>query len=492
MVQGTGSSVGKSAIACALCRILTQDGFCVAPFKSQNMALNSGVTADGEEMGRAQMVQAEAAYVEPDVRMNPILLKPEADAQSQVIVLGRPWRAVKAREYYLYTEELLKIVEEALNYLLSSYEVIIIEGAGSPAEINLRSHEIVNMRIARMAGSPVILVGDIDKGGVFAQLVGTLSLLSREERRYVKGLLINKFRGDISLLAPGISMLEERTRRKVLGVVPYFQDILIPDEDSIRLGENNNGALDIAVIRFPHISNSTDFDPLLRERGVRLRYVSAPSEFLSPDLIILPGSKSVAFDLKWLWKVGLASEIVQRTNAGTPVIGMCGGFQMLGRCIKDPHGVESEDVDVPGLGLLDTISTFEPQKLTCQVRGRVFTPRGLLSGMEDVEVEGYEIHMGRTEGAFPAFRIDRKGNGASLDGALSEDGYILGTYIHGLWDSPDFCSSLLRNLARRKNLPPLAFSPSFNKGEEFDKLADLVRQSIDLEMLYNICHLKRK
>jgi adenosylcobyric acid synthase len=423
--------------------------------------------------------------------MNPILLKPEADAQSQVIVLGKPWQVVKAKQYYLCTEELLKVVREALAYLISSYDVVIIEGAGSPAEINLRSHEIVNMRIAKMANSPCILVGDIDKGGVFAQLVGTLSLLTKEERKCIKGLLINKFRGDISLLTPGISILEERTRKRVLGVIPYFQDILIPDEDSIRFGEKD-GALDIAVVRFPHISNSTDFDPLLRELGVRLRYVSTPLEFLSPDLIILPGSKSVVFDLKWLREAGLAQEIVQRANAGTPVIGMCGGFQMLGQRIRDPHHVESSEENVPGLELLDTVSIFDPQKLTYQVRGRVLASRGLLSGMENVGVEGYEIHMGRTKTAHPAFNIERKGDGASLDGAVSEDGHILGTYIHGLWDSPNFRSSLLQNLAQKRGLSFPAFSLPFNKEEEFNKLADLVRQNIDLDLLYDICHLKKR
>jgi len=381
--------VGKSVLVAALCRVFKQDGLSVAPFKAQNMALNSFVTREGGEIGRAQAVQAEAAGLEPSVDMNPVLLKPEADARSQVIVLGKVAKTISAGDYYLYTPSLLKTVEDSLNRLRSAYDVVIIEGAGSPAEINLREREIVNMRVARMARAPVLLVGDIDRGGVFASLVGTLELLEEDERRYIKGLIINKFRGDLKLLQPGLELLEKRTSRPVLGVVPYFRDIVIAQEDSVYLDERAESPLsadlDIAIMRLSHISNYDDFDPL-EEEGCRVRYVASLAEMGAPDLIIIPGTKITIRDLLYLWRSGLAEGIIQQARNGTPVIGICGGYQMLGRSVHDPGGTESSESAALGLGLLDMVTTFAPEKSTTQVRGRVAADRGILEGMKGQEV----------------------------------------------------------------------------------------------------------
>ncbi|MDP2953159.1 MAG: cobyric acid synthase, partial [Chloroflexota bacterium] len=331
MLQGTGSAVGKSVLVAALCRLFHQDGLRVAPFKAQNMALNSFVTREGGEMGRAQVVQAEAAGIEPTVDMNPILIKPEADARSQVVVLGKAAFTLPAWDYYRHTEELWVTVERSFRRLASDYDLVIIEGAGSPAEVNLREHEIVNMRVARMAGAPVLLVGDIDKGGVFASLVGTMAILRPVERRLVKGFIINKFRGDLRILKPGLDWLEEYTHRPVLGVVPYDHNLFINEEDSIQSPppyQDGAGVVDIAVIRLPRISNSTDFEPLQAEPGVRVRYISHSHELGEPDALIIPGTKSTMADLAHLRRSGLADAILERAKAGTPVVGICGGFQM--------------------------------------------------------------------------------------------------------------------------------------------------------------------
>ncbi|MFC1942597.1 cobyric acid synthase, partial [Chloroflexota bacterium] len=349
MIQGTASSAGKSIMVAALCRIFHQDGYRVAPFKSQNMALNSFVTAEGGEMGRAQVVQAEAAGLEPTVDMNPVLLKPTTDTGCQVIVMGKAVRTISASEYYRYTPSLLITIEDSLNRLRSAYDIVVIEGAGSPAEINLKEREIVNMRVAKMADSPVLLVGDIDRGGVFASLVGTLELLEEDEREIVKGLIINKFRGDPGLLKPGLDFLEKRTSKPVLGVVPYFRDIRIAQEDSVYLDERSEnhatGDLDIAVIRLPHISNYDDFDPLEDEGGM-VRYVTQRFELGNPHIIIIPGTKSTVSDLQYLKHSGLANSILTHAKAGTPVVGICGGYQMLGQRILDPDEAESTEVEV--------------------------------------------------------------------------------------------------------------------------------------------------
>jgi len=493
MIQGTASTVGKSILVAALCRIFKQDGLGVAPFKAQNMALNSFVTKEGGEIGRAQAVQAEAAGVEPSVDMNPVLLKPEADARSQVIVRGKVAKTISAGDYYLYTPSLLKTVEDSLNRLRSAYDVVIIEGAGSPAEINLRQREIVNMRVARMARAPVLLVGDIDRGGVFASLVGTLELLEEEERRHIKGLIINKFRGDLKLLQPGLELLEERTSRPVLGVVPYFRDIVIAQEDSVYLDERAESPLsadlDIAIMRLSHISNYDDFDPL-EEEGCRVRYVASLAEMGMPDLIIIPGTKITIRDLLYLWRSGLAETIVQQARNGTAVIGICGGYQMLGRSVHDPGGTESSESAALGLGLLDMVTTFAPEKSTTQVRGRVAADRGILKGMKGQEVVGYEIHMGQTSGSedMGAFHIYETPAGKAdySDGAINAQGTVLGTYMHGLFHNHAFRQTMLNTLRRRRGLPERWGGGVVDKEQQYDRLADLVRRSLDMAAVYKI------
>jgi adenosylcobyric acid synthase len=493
MVQGTASSAGKSVLVAALCRIFRQDGLSVAPFKSQNMALNSFVTREGGEIGRAQVVQAEAAGIEPTVDMNPVLLKPEADSKSQVIVLGRVFKTISAKEYYRYTPELLKTVKESFDRLSSAYDVVVIEGAGSPAEINLKEREITNMRIARMAKAPVLLVGDIDRGGVMASLVGTLELLDEAERDYIKGFVINKFRGDPALFQPAVDFLEERTGKPVIGVVPYFRDIRIAQEDSVYLDERRDGppgtGLDIAVVRLPRISNYDDFDPLEGD-GCRLRYVTDPSGLGSPDLIILPGTKNTIRDLVFLRETGLAEKILQYAAEGGPVTGICGGYQMLGRSIHDPGGVESSEKEIAGLGLLDVVTTFIPRKSTVQVKAAITAGRGLLEGMDGQEVTGYEIHMGQTAagdsgGAFRVFETPQGGTDYA-DGALNTDGMVLGTYMHGLFHNNEFRRGFLNILRRRKGLPESFQSAVTGKDAEYDKLATLVRGSLNMDLVYEI------
>ncbi|MBI4187489.1 MAG: cobyric acid synthase [Chloroflexi bacterium] len=491
MVQGTSSSAGKSILVTALCRILKQDGFSVAPFKAQNMALNSFVTREGGEIGRAQAVQAEAAGVEPSVDMNPVLLKPQAESMSQVIIRGKVDRTLSAAEYYHYTATLLDVVRDSLTSLRSAYDVVVIEGAGSPAELNLKDREIVNMRIARMARSPVLLVGDIDRGGVFASLVGTLALLDQDERDYIKGFIINKFRGDLKLLQPGLDMLESRTLKPVLGVVPYFRDIHLAQEDSVYLDErvgHMSGDLDVAIIRLPHISNYDDFDPL-EEDGCRVRYVTGVADFGSPHFIILPGTKSTISDLHYLRRSGLAEIIVQQAGTGTPVAGICGGYQMLGTVIFDPHRVESGEESVLGLGLLDAETTFHPEKSTSQVKARVSTDFGLLHGLRGKELTAYEIHMGQTVtrkgvSAFHVFETPR-GNADHGEGTINARGTILGTYLHGLFHNLGFRQAWLNSLRRYHGLPEKQ-SAAVGKEQQYDRLAALVRGSLDMPAIYRI------
>jgi len=492
MIQGTASSVGKSIIVAGLCRIFQQDGFQVAPFKAQNMALNSFVTKEGGEIGRAQAVQAEAAGVEPSVHMNPVLLKPEAEANSQVIVLGKVAKNLEASQYYSYTPYLLSIIEGSLNQLCSTYDIVVIEGAGSPAEINLKEREIVNMRVARMAGAPVLLVGDIDRGGVFASLIGTLELLTEEERDFIKGFIINKFRGDLKLLKPGLELLEKRAAKPVLGVIPYFHGITIAQEDSVYLEErptdSANGDADIAIIRLPHISNYDDFDPL-EEQGCTVRYVTAASELDNPDLIILPGTKSTIADIIYLQQQGLAQAITRQAKAGIPVIGICGGYQMLGKSITDPCKVESKEGSVAGLDLLDNETTFNHDKTTTQVKARVIANDGLLKGLKGVEIAGYEIHMGQTrsQNHLPAFQVleTPQGKANYFDGAISSNGWIFGTYIHGLFHNNNFTQAFLNRLRQLRGLP-IATAISINRQEQYDKLAEMVRQNIDIPQVYEI------
>ena len=499
MVQGTSSNVGKSVLVAALCRIFKQDGYSVAPYKSQNMALNAFVTKEGGEMGRAQVVQAEAAGIEPSVHMNPVLLKPEADSRSQVVVLGKVYATVKSREYYKLTDGLLKTAMDSLAKLRSEYDIVVIEGAGSPAEINLSKHEIANMRIAREATAPVLLVGDIDRGGVYASFYGTVQLLSKKDRKYIKGFVINKLRGDGSLLAPANKILEEKTHIPILGVVPYFKDIAIAQEDSVYLDspleESAKCDLDVVIIRLPHISNYDDFDPI-KAFGGALRYVQKVQELGNPHIIILPGSKNTFADLKWLKEIGLFDAIKAKNSQGIIIIGICGGYQMMGKTMADPLGIEKNHEDQTaqvqedsGLGILDVNTSFANEKRTCQTTAEIIQSRGILANMADIRLSGYEIHMGRTtaEGAH-AFNFCIQGGKACAvqDGALNKKGNALGTYLHGIFDSSDFTATLLNNTREYYDLPKRHGMTGINKNAEYNKLADIVRQNVDMTKIYKI------
>jgi adenosylcobyric acid synthase len=493
MVQGTASSVGKSILVAALCRIFKQDGYRVAPFKAQNMSLNSFVTPEGGEIGRAQAVQAEAAGIEPHVDMNPVLLKPEADSRSQVIVLGRVIDTIMAADYYNHTGRLLEVVSASLEKLRSVYDIVVIEGAGSPAEVNLKECEIVNMRIARLAKSPVLLVGDIDRGGVFASLCGTLHLLEDNERELVKGLIVNKFRGDISLFKPGIDFLENETGKPVLGVIPYLKDLNIAQEDSVYLDGRNSGevsgGLDIAVIKLPHISNFDDFEPLDCD-GCRLRYVDTLRGLGQPHLIIIPGSKNTIGDLVFLNVSGLAESIVALANEGVPVLGICGGYQMLGCTIDDHEGVESEGFLVKGLGLLDISTEFFSQKRTARVKAKVITGRGILNGLQNCEVSGYEIHTGKSmvNDDSPAFNVYQslESEKEYNDGAINGEGNVLGTYLHGIFNNDTFRNGFLKSLRSYHGLAERNYENIMNKEVNYDRLAENVRRHLDMKKIYEI------
>jgi adenosylcobyric acid synthase len=496
MVQGTASSVGKSIVTAALCRLFVQEGLRVAPFKSQNMALNAFVTPDGGEIGRAQAVQAVAARVVPTVDMNPILLKPEGDARSQVVVLGKPLGSLSALDYQAKKPDLREIVAGALSRLRADYDVVVIEGAGSPAEINLRPRDIVNMFVAQLADAPVLLVGDIDRGGVFAAFVGTLELLEPQERARIAAFVINKFRGDIKLLEPGLDMLTERTGVPVLGVLPYLQRLQIADEDSVSLDERRGrrragpDEVEIAVVRLPRISNYDDFQPLEHEPGVVVRFVEHAREFEAADLVVLPGTKSTLADLAWLRETGMATAITERAARGELVLGVCGGCQMLGAKIIDPHRIESDKEQAEGLGLLGVETEFGFEKRTTQLRGRRAEASFLLSE-EGAQITGYEIHMGRVSrapGCRAAFAITER-NGqeqAALDGALSADGAVVGTMIHGLFENPSVRRSLLASLRSKKGLPPSTHLAAPTASDEFDRIAGVLRESVDMNLLLGL------
>ena len=475
MIQGTMSNAGKSLLAAGLCRVLRQDGLRVAPFKSQNMALNSFITAAGGEMGRAQVVQAEAAGIAPDVRMNPILLKPTTDRGSQVIVGGKALGNMDAAAYYRRKREFIPAILEAYEGLAAEYDVIVIEGAGSPAEINLKADDIVNMGLAKLVDAPVLLAGDIDRGGVFAQLYGTVALLEPEERQRIKGLIVNKFRGDPAILKPGLSDLERLCGVPVAGVIPYLR-VDIDDEDSLterfhRQEERRD--IDLAVIRLPKISNFTDFGPFERYDNVSLRYVESLRDLGHPDMILLPGTKSTIADLLWLRQSGLEAAI-QKAAAGTPVFGICGGYQMLGRSISDPDGAEAEPgARVMGMGLLPTETVFQGEKRQTQVTGVLNPVDGILSPLSGMAYEGYEIHMGRSGDQPP----------------LLGSGCVYGTYIHGIFDAPGIADAILGALCRRKGLSPdilTSFDPAAYKERQYDLLAQAVRENLDMDLVYRI------
>ena len=479
MIQGTMSNAGKSLIAAALCRIFRQDGYSSAPFKSQNMALNSYITSDGLEMGRAQVMQAEAAGIEPSVLMNPILLKPTSDVGSQVIVNGEVVGNMRAMEYFRRKREFVPQIMEAYNKLSAQHDIIVIEGAGSPAELNLKADDIVNMGMARLANSPVLLVGDIDRGGVFAQLIGTVKLLEPSEQDMIKALIVNKFRGDKSIFRSGAEILEQRSGKPVAGVVPYIR-CDIEDEDSLseKLENRSAGLVDIAVIRLPRISNFTDFDVFSQYSGVSVRYVAKPEQLGQPDLIILPGTKSTISDMKWLRSSGLEAVLKKAASAGRLIFGICGGYQLLGNSISDPERAEGGG-GIRGLELLPAKTVFTAEKRRTRTSGRFGNVTGGFSFLSGAEFSGYEIHMGRTETSGEPLL-------STGDGAFS--GNVCGCYIHGVFDSGDVSGRLVNELFRRKGLE---YSGGVTdrrayKQAQYDLLADSVRESLDMELVYKI------
>jgi adenosylcobyric acid synthase len=497
MIQGTASSVGKSVLCAALCRLFRQEGLRVAPFKALNMSNNAAVTADGGEIGRAQAVQAEAARVVPTVDMNPVLLKPESDMRSQVVVLGKAIGKIGAGEYCKRIVELRGVVRDALERLRASHDLVVIEGAGSPAEINLRDGDIVNMHVAEIADAPVVLVGDIDRGGVFAALVGTMELLEPHERARVKAFLVNKFRGDVGLLDSGLRMLEARTGVPVLGVLPWVHDMGIADEDAVEIDERRgrrragDGEIEIAVVRLPHVANFDDVQPLEREAGVVVRFVADAREIEGADLVVIPGTKSTIADLRWLRERRLADAIVARARRGEPVLGICGGCQMLGGVVEDPESVESAERRAEGLGLLPIATRFARDKRTSQVRARALRD-SFLGEADGKDIVGYEIHMGRLErrapgsGAFAtAQRSDRPED--DVDGAVSADGAVVGTMIHGLFDNESLRAATISALRRRKGL---AVAPVPQRAEDpYDRLADVVRAHVSMSLLRELAGL---
>ncbi|SDH38207.1 cobyric acid synthase [Pseudomonas panipatensis] len=479
MVQGTTSDAGKSTLVTALCRWLRRQGVAVAPFKPQNMALNSAVTADGGEIGRAQAVQAQACHLAPHTDMNPVLLKPNSDTGAQIIIHGRAVRSMNAAAYHDYKRVAMQAVLASHQRLSAAYPVVLVEGAGSPAEINLRANDIANMGFAEAVDCPVILVADIDRGGVFAHLVGTLELLSASERARVKGFVINRFRGDLALLQPGLDWLQQRTGIPVLGVLPYLMDFHLEAEDAIdtRQAAKRGERLKVALPVLPRISNHTDFDPLRLHPQVELSFVGPGQAMPAADLIILPGSKSVRADLAFLRAQGWDDAIARHLRYGGKLLGICGGLQMLGQRLSDPHALEGAAGSSAGLGLLALETVLQPQKQLRNVRGRL--------SLEDAVVSGYEIHAGVTAGAAlarPAVRLDD----GRCDGAISADGQVMGTYLHGLFESPPACAALLRwaGLGEVVELDYHAL-----RERDIERLADQVEAHLDTRGLRALCGL---
>jgi adenosylcobyric acid synthase len=491
MVQGTMSNAGKSLIAAGLCRIFTQDGYRVAPFKSQNMALNSYITEDGLEMGRAQVMQAEAANIAPDVRMNPILLKPTSDRGSQVIVNGEVVGDMSAAEYYNHKQMMTPEIEKAYKSLAAENDIIVLEGAGSPAEINLMENDIVNMYMAKLAKAPVLLVGDIDRGGVFAAILGTIMLLPEEEKRLIRGVIINKFRGDVNILKPGLTMIEKLIGKPVVGVVPYLR-LDIDDEDSLSERLSNNGKeklIDIAVIRLPRISNFTDFSALGFIEEASVRYAASVKELGNPDLIVLPGTKNTMGDLKWLRECGLEAAVQRHAAAGKPLFGICGGYQMLCSKLSDPYGVESGG-EMKGMCLIDAETVFQREKVRTRVKGRFLKTGGIFHELSGTEFEGYEIHMGITRGAPPALsKLTTLGGETKQDGMAN--GNVYGGYVHGIFDSDGVLKMVAKALLEAKglsceNMNPAGFDIHAYKKRQYDILADTLRKSVDMKKIYQI------
>jgi adenosylcobyric acid synthase len=496
MILGAGSDVGKSILVAALCRIFRQEGIRVAPFKAQNMALNSFITPEGGEMGRAQVVQAQAAGLTPQVDMNPILLKPSSEVGSQVIVHGKVYGNLAARDYYEHKPKLVRKVMESYRRLAAAYDLIVLEGAGSAVELNLKKNDLVNFSMAKRAGAAVLLAADIDRGGVFAATIGTYHLLTRAERRLLQGFIINKFRGDITLFDSGVRIIEERTQKRVLGVVPYMKDLLLPQEDSVALErkmgrevKDSGGGVRIGIIRLPHISNYTDFDPLEQESGVSVHYLDHHNNFQNLDMVILPGTKNTIADLLYLKKTGLAEKIRAFAGSGGRVIGICGGFQILGQMVRDPLEVEGIVPEAAGLGLLPIVTTMAGEKTTTQVEARFL-------GLNDDKpmVAGYEIHMGLTEPVGEGravFQIERRLNKpiSLSDGWGTSDFRIWGSYIHGLFDSDTFRRAWLAELrgemGQEGDFGGDYTFESFQE-EQFDRLAEVVRGCLDIGFLKEI------
>lgn len=491
MIQGTMSNAGKSLIVAGLCRIFAQDGYRVAPFKSQNMALNSYITSEGLEMGRAQVVQAEACGIKPEVCMNPILLKPTTDMGSQVIVCGEVVGNMRAMDYYRRKKEYIPVIRECYQKLDNEYDIVVIEGAGSPAEINLKDDDIVNMGMAALADAQVLLVGDIDRGGVFAQLLGTLMLLQPDEQERIKGVIINKFRGDKRILEPGLDMLTERIKKPVLGVVPYA-DVHIEDEDSLAdslSGGDSHGRLDIAVIRLPKISNFTDFQALAFEPMVSVRYVGSVLELGTPDMVVIPGTKNTISDLKWLRESGLENRIIRLKDNGVLVCGICGGYQMLGCLIEDTVGAEGEERRIKGMGLLPIKTNFDLQKQRKQIEKKVASLEGSYKMLSGCEVSGYEIHMGSTV-------VECSEGGPFTADSMAETGWcvdnVFGTYIHGIFDGDDIRRRLIKIMCERKGIDETKLLENTYleyKEKQFDKLAAILRESMDIKAIYKILGL---
>lgn len=498
MFQGTSSHVGKSILTTALCRIFKQDGYSVVPFKAQNMALNSYVTKTGDEMGRAQVAQAEAAGLDPIVQMNPVLLKPSGNQTSQVVLMGKPVGVYSAKEYHeRYSLTAWNKVKESMDYLLANFDLMVIEGAGSPAEVNLKSTDIVNMRVAKELQAPVFLIADIDRGGALASVVGTLELLDPDERELVAGIVINKFRGDIRLLEPALDFLEEKTGKPVVGVIPYLDDLGIDNEDSVSLQDKadftSERSLHIAVLQTPKISNFTDFDVLSHEPDTEVHYIKRGDAIGNPDLIILPGSKNTVEDLLYLHRFGYVQDIRRLAAEGVPVVGICGGYQMLGEKVSDPLHVESVHDEVEGIGLLPIRTEMAGEKTTHQVEFSCPQFRFLDLDTSFTGLHGYEIHMGQTDftdGGEAAFRIDKRSSREtdSVDGRVSTNRNCLGTYMHGIFDNDQFRRDILNALRRKKGLEdlPVQFRLQEYKEQEYDRLAKTVREAMDMDLVYRL------
>ena len=498
MVLGTASDAGKSLTVAALCRIMRQDGFDVAPFKAQNMALNSFATREGHEIGRAQAMQAQAAGVEPHVNMNPILLKPTSDVGSQVIINGKVFGNYSGADYYSLRPQLLSAVSAAYQRLAARHDIIVLEGAGSPVEMNLKDLDVVNLKMAEIADAACLLVTDIDRGGVFASLVGTYTLLEPQERARFRGFLVNKFRGDVSLFTPGIDYLEERLSQTCLGVIPYLRDHGIDDEDSVSLerravrpSSDRQDCLSVCVVGLPYLSNFTDFTALENQPDVVVYYTRRPEEGRAADVLILPGSKNTITDLLWLRRNGWEPVIESHAAAGKPLVGICGGFQMLGREIRDPYRTESEVEFMPGLNLLDFTTVLEREKVTRQATARLVKTNHFGCDNADPLFIGYEIHLGETtlgDRAQPLLRLQRSGEDSSRhDGAISDDGRILGTYLHGLFDSAEALALLVghwRKICGKKQWAAVLIDPLAERERRYDALAENFRRYLKLDVIY--------